>query len=448
VNGQIIVVLGIAATVALSGRSPAVSEPPEWTLREELRLGNAPGAADDLSSVTRAVTGRDGSLYVLTRSGEIVTFDRAGRPTGRMLSWTDSVSRLEQREWAEEAMRRMREELPIQSGSFVMRSSPLPPSSLGWLGDTLWTVRNGSLRVTLLSAKGGVVGRIPYVTNSASGGIDLPLALLADRSLLRTITPRQGPDAPPSMPGPSRFGAYRMPIIPGPRLPEAEPPVQSFLVRTSLDGTVLQGLEIFIEDPHEFTVRNPYGELVRAPFPFAEEPLIAATPDGAEVVFVERYGADRPGVATYSIARFDVATGKRTASRHEYLPAAITPAAVDSILNGIIDGPTTKFGARFLEGFESPTAARAAIREALDVPAYHPPVTDIVVGADRTVWLRDRVTGSWLAHAANGRIAGRITLPAGSRLVHGDDVTLWAAADLPGGTPRAQTITRYRIVRQ
>jgi hypothetical protein len=237
-----------------------------------------------------------------------------------------------------------------------------------------------------------------------------------------------------------------MPIVPGPALPGANMPAQELLVRTRPDGTVLQGLEIYVAARPPIVIQGPYGS-ARFPYPFQDNPLIGVSPDGREVVFVERYGATRPGPARYSIARFDVVTGKRSARFHEYTPFPITPRAIDSLLTRLVDSATTAARGAFSYAFPSPGEAKAALRAALDPPAFHIPVTDMLVGADRTVWLAERLTGRWLAHTPDGGIAGRVALPPGARLVYADRDTIWVANVAPGGRTGARVLVRYRIVK-
>jgi hypothetical protein len=237
-----------------------------------------------------------------------------------------------------------------------------------------------------------------------------------------------------------------MPIIPGPSTPDNGLPSQGFLVRTAPDGRILQGLEVFVEPRPPIVVRGPYGS-ARIPYPFQDRPFIGVTADGREVVFVERYAATRSGPARYSIARFDVETRKRSAHFHEYTPAPVTERTIDSLLTRLLDSAGSAEPRRFAQVLPSAEEAKASLRAALDLPAFHAPVTGMVVGADRTVWLKDRATGRWVAHTPDGRTPGRVALPADTGLVHADRDVIWAVRNIPGPGPGAQVLVRYRIVR-
>lgn len=430
-NVQIIAALSVAAALAWSNRPSTISEPPEWTLREELRLGAEPGADDDLAGIRGIAVSRDGVVYALG-SGRMMIFDAKARPWRR----------------------------PAGAGDPTLRF----PLAFGWLGDTLWVFDQQRVSVALLGSRGDVVRSIAYVphvpsqepeTASTDRGILDQLsrrvrqmiagdttfvALLADRSFLRTMSLPEASDTVP------RATMLILPL-PGPARPDTSTRSTTLLVRASQDGQILQGLEMLVGPWTDARVPNPYGRIARVTQPFQDSPLVTVTPDGSEVVVVERYGATRPGSATYSLARFDVATWKRVAHRFEYQPSPITKATMDSVLHGMLDSAGSQVSPQFLYGFPSRAAAAAAISAVVRRPDYHTPVTDVVAGADRSVWLRERATGRWMAHTPDGRVAGHVTLPPGSRFLYADDRVIWTAARLPGGPPRSQMLVRYRILR-
>ena len=438
-NVQIVTLLALAGALAWSGGEAPTSEPPDWTLREELRLDSRHGPDD----VTQVAVGRDGAIYVLSPRTGITVFDRGGAVV-RRVRVPDSVIVSGLRELAESALSRRRDGL---SPSQEVGAVPRIWSSMGWLGDTLWVIDRSTRRVQLLGAQGNSVGAIPFTRDVEGGRAGTALAVLADRSLLRGVVVDDRHSRAPTYPRSTPPGQYRMPIIPGPALPGESLPHQGFLVRTTPDGTVLQGLEIFVEPRQSIIVRSPYGS-TRFPYPFQDNPFIGVSPDGREVVFVERYAATRPGPARYYIARFDVATGRRSARFHEYTPSPITPETIDSILTRLVSSAATSEHRRFAYAFQSPAEAKVALRAALDAPSFHAPVSDMVVGADRTVWLEERAAGRWLAHTPDGRIAGRVSLPSGARLVFADLDTMWVATTAPDGKAGSQYVVRYRIVRR
>jgi hypothetical protein len=451
VKVAIIPALGLGVALTLSAARSTTSGQPEWTLREDMRLGAAAGPEDDLPPIGRVVVGRDGTVFALGTAGEIIVFDRAGSILRRVRGLRDSVIQASTRELMDSAIARLdstvrRQQIGVSS-VFTLGGVSRAAPAMGLIGDTLWVITERAGRVTLFGRQGDVVGTIPYTRNVVGGLADTPLALLADRSLLRTITPPVLPQNRPDPPMPPPPGQYRMPVIPAPPVPEADREARGFLLRASPGGVVVQGLEIFIESRASFTVPNQYGETARLPHPFGDAPLVAVTPDGSEIVFVERYSAARAGPASFLVARFDVRTGKRTARRHEYLASPIQPASVDSIVSRMVDSANTPLARWFYYGFPSPGAAKATVRAALDVPSYHVPVTEVVAGADRTVWLREQTSGRWSAYGADGEVAGRIAIPPGARFLYADDRAIWVGVELPRGQPGARVLVRYRLER-
>jgi hypothetical protein len=436
--------MAFITTLALvEPRASVRAQVPEWTVREELRLGDGTGSVGRLPPISRLIPGRDGSVYALAPSGELLVIGPRGASVRRTRTLVEALTPSGVRERADSFARRPA--FPRQGASADVLAGGL---FAGRTGDTLWVTGRGMRKVVLLAPTGDPIGAIPYDSTVAGGPADPPLALLADGSLLRTIISRERPSWPPprTMPPPPP-GTYRMPVIPGPPVAEADAPDQGFLVRVAPDGNVIQGLEIFAVGRKEVTLRNRYGEAARVPVPFADDPLIAVTPDGSEVVFVERYRASRPGSASYSVARFDVTTGKRMARHYEYTPAPMTMSTVDSVLARMVDSADSPLPRSFIDGFSSSTAARNAIRTALDVPAYHAPITEIVAGADRTVWLREHATGNWIVLARNGSARGRVALPSGARLLFGDGETAWAVIEPAHGRAGSRVLVRYRFVK-
>jgi hypothetical protein len=440
-HGQAITLLGLAGALVWTGARVPNNEPPDWTLREEIRLGARYGPGGEAPAIMQVTVGRDGAIYVLSQGTGITVFDRMGTVVRRMRI-PDSAIVSGLREAAESALARARDNV-----TRIPEVAPMRPvwSAMGWMGDTLWLIDRSTARAELLEPAGTTVGAIPFARSVDGGHRGTVLALLADRSLLRSVAvedPRPGATAFPRPAPPDR---YRMPIVPGPPLPDEGTPVQGLLVRTKPDGTVLQGLEVFVGPRPSIVIRGPYGS-TRFAYPFQDNPFFGASSDGREIVFVERYGATRPEAARYSIARFDVATGKRSARFHEYTPSPITPRTIDSVVTRLVDSAAAA-GQRFAYAFPSAVEAKAALRAALDPPAFRAPVTDMVVGADRTVWLQERGTGRWLAHTPDGRITGRVSLPPGARLMYADRDTLWVARPVSDGKPDSRVLVRYRIVR-
>jgi hypothetical protein len=62
-----------------------------------------------------------------------------------------------------------------------------------------------------------------------------------------------------------------------------------------------------------------------------------------------------------------------------------------------------------------PERVASAAREAMSVPSYHPPITDVVLGRDGSVWLQREPVGdhhTWVGIDAEGRVLGTVEIPA------------------------------------
>ena len=464
----------LAAVIPLALATAPVAlraQVPVWSLREELRIGQG-AFLDDLPEIISFVTGRDGHGYALSTAAELLIFHPRGRLLRRMPTIVPDAADREVDERARRLLEMAIAQIPPDAQGNAERAlgrrrirRSYDPMALGWVGDTLWLSRFGVTRLGLFNRNGDSIGTLPYAMDLGGPLANAPRALLPDRSLLWSITESPAERWPPEGVFPPPPGRYRMPVFPGapstsgtpgtqpvpgspgPAATPEPPPAQRFLLRATLGGQVVQGMEMFTQSRRSTMVANPHGVTARIPIPFQDDPLFAVTPDGSEIVFVERYHAQRPGQASYMVARFDGRTGKRTARAYPYTPVPVTPATGDSIIRRLLGDPGSPVSRQFLEGFESPAAARGAILRALDVTKYHAPITDLVAGADRTVWLREHGTGAWLVLDRDGNAIGRVTLPPGTRLLHADRGSVWALLeDAPPGAP-ARTLVRHRVVK-
>ena len=426
-NARIIAAVCIAAATLPVVRQRAVSgapsvpaqvvpSPTEWKLREELRLGAEPGSDDDLFSVRGIVVSSSGTLFTL--ENRVIKVFAAGARPRQML-------------------------VPAAAPP----GDPLGlPVAMGSLGDRLWVFQAPRL-VTVIDSAGTVIRQMAYHgippaqgagrARELVSGDSTFVALLADGSVLRTMSP-PGEDEGPS--------AARMYVLPLPATADTSIRETTLLVRAADDGEVVQGLEVLTGPWSDARVASPYGHLGVVPQPFQDHQLVGAVPGGTEVVVVERFAGVPPGRASYAVIRFQSPSWKRTAHRFPYEPAPVTPADVDSAIARIVDGPGPGVSSLFVSGFPSRAAATAAVRSVIRRSAWHSSVTEMVVGGDRTVWLRVREANRWLAHTPDGRIAGSIVLPPGTRLMSAGDRTIWVMAPLPGGREGQDVLIRYRIL--
>lgn len=91
-----------------------------------------------------------------------------------------------------------------------------------------------------------------------------------------------------------------------------------------------------------------------------------------------------------------------------------------------------------------PTADEVA--EAAYLPARSPPIRDVLLGLDGTVWLQRAdglAEGPWLALGPDGTPLFRVTLPAGAHLREASGEALWATTTDELGIPY---VVRWDVV--
>jgi len=80
-------------------------------------------------------------------------------------------------------------------------------------------------------------------------------------------------------------------------------------------------------------------------------------------------------------------------------------------------------------GSDIPEGVVQGLREDLPERRFYPAVSELVAGADGTVWLRrepvDTAQATWEVYDEEGARVGRVHLPAGLRLRHASRQELW-----------------------
>ena len=92
-----------------------------------------------------------------------------------------------------------------------------------------------------------------------------------------------------------------------------------------------------------------------------------------------------------------------------------------------------------------------SLRRRLFRPAFYPPVEQVRVGHDGTVWLKVRFAdspvdaGDWLMLSQHGFPMARATIPVTFRLLEVDGRTLYGVEGDPEDVPQ---IVRYRVTEE
>jgi hypothetical protein len=289
---------------------------------------------------------------------------------------------------------------------------------LGMLGDTLWVLDYGTYRFSFFDLAGNLLGsrRIPVVLGETPDERPpRPIGLLSDGSIY---------GSPPAWSHLVASGEITTDVIL--RLDSAG------AVRDTIASYSVENSSWEISDPD-----NPRSPRSYTRQPFSDTELVRVSRHAPLVVRVERAVPADPGSATYRVTA-RIFEGDTVFSRAiGYTPISLSDALVDSVVRAR--------SARF----PGATAERAALwaRQSLYVPEFHPPVSDVVVGRDGSVWLRGADLGTstveWRVLSPDGEPLGFVRLPVDLRIMLADRNRAW-------GTERDELdvpyIVRYRIV--
>jgi len=175
--------------------------------------------------------------------------------------------------------------------------------------------------------------------------------------------------------------------------------------------------------------------------PFAEHTLWDLTPGGDGVVLVERARARGSREGSFHLTRVDLQGDTVFHRTYRYTPRPVPEGVVEELTEGVLSGVRRV-------GREVYPAGRAAriLGEALEPSAALPPVTDLVVGRDGSLWLRREETGGpyvrWHVLDADARPLGRLDLPAHLEVLSADRETLLGT--MPGEYD-VPLLVRYRV---
>lgn len=372
--------------LAAARESGAQGAPGRWSLREELRFGVQDGP-DALTRISALTTDSIGNIYVVQPLDGVV---RIYGPDGSPLS---SLGR--------------RGDGP---GEFRV------PLQSGWLGDTLWVADPSGHRVTLFRDRILVGGfRFSGPELGPEFNPPSPVAVLEDGALLFGAVPRSGGDGRRAV----EVGAA---------------------LRAAIDGSNSRAVAMlrFTEFP---AVASPRGSsLVVSYQPFDDRTLIRVSPEGGLIVVVDRPVATGRRAAAFTIVGLSAQGDTLFHRRIDYRPIGLTREIVDRV----VDLPDE----RLAERFPSRDAALKAIRSALLLPDFLPPISDLAVGRDQSIWLRREDLGSgsveWLVLDKNGNAVGQLAAPRGTKILQAAPEHVWAVEEDELGVPY---IVRYRVLK-
>ena len=146
--------------------------------------------------------------------------------------------------------------------------------------------------------------------------------------------------------------------------------------------------------------------------PFSDTEIVQVSDRLPLVVSVDRRVTEQPEGDTFGVTSVTFAGDTIFSREFSYTPVPMAQTLVDSLVearaSGVADSPFPS----------APTADRAAVwaRNTLYTPAFHPPVSQLVIGRDGSLWLgAERVGGptvSWRIISPQGDPVGSVELPA------------------------------------
>jgi hypothetical protein len=196
------------------------------------------------------------------------------------------------------------------------------------------------------------------------------------------------------------------------------------------------------------TVTDPQGEVIPGgiyyvfPDPLPQFPLLGVDRRAQFFTRVDRTGAATSGQTTFTVQRLS-RNGRVIWSRQvSYSPQAVPQILVDTVF-GNFESRVNQ--SPYTEGQKK--RAIEGVRRQWHPPKFMPPVRQIVVGFDGTVFLQREHTGmssEWLVLGPDGNLAGTFILPENGRVVDGDVHHVWVLSyDMEADEP--QSAKRYRL---
>jgi hypothetical protein len=375
--------LALAALASLGcadGGGDAVADAlPEWALHEELRIGSVDDPDQALTSIGQVMVGPDGRVYVSQPQDAMVrVFDRTGAAAGVIGT--------------------------RGQGPGEFRSM----AAMGFLGDTLWVSDRGARRVSRFAADGTFLTSATWLTPSwqADGTMFMaspPQVILPDGSALavpgRMVTV-----------GSTSGGMQAV----EPALVRSAP-----VVRMDTTGQITDTV-LWQRRRAGSTIFTFQGQQLAFQLPLNDAPLVAVAPDGTGAVEVERELPPDPDGPVFTTRRITPDGDTAFARAYPYTPVPMRDEHVRRLAEDLSE--------RYNRAGPGPSAAQieGAWRSAGFVPESLPPVTEMAVAQDGTIWLRREEPppgepAVWEILDGTGAPIGTVRLPAGQRVATAAD---------------------------
>jgi hypothetical protein len=290
----------------------------------------------------------------------------------------------------------------------------------GWTGDTLWVYDGVQRRFTLIGP---------------------------DRDVLRVI-----PQPPAGRPPPGRESDIPVfPfLVPLSRYRDGSMFAQLILAETQdakdLDTAFdrfahvdsagrIQGTMLQVPDRSEnWVFVRSNGRSSQATLPFRSGIFVRIAPDGSRIAQIQVSGrGDKAN--TFRLTMFTPAGDTLFARRYEFEPVPIPRSVGEKAI-----------AERYAELRRRNPPLAAEYRRRATVPAFYPPLRDMVLGSDGSTWILLRPTeegNMYLVLDPAGSLRGRLLTPANVDIEAADGTHVWASVTDEFGV---ESVIRYRVV--
>ncbi|HEX9692943.1 MAG TPA: 6-bladed beta-propeller [Gemmatimonadales bacterium] len=293
------------------------------------------------------------------------------------------------------------------------------------VGDTLWVIDDGLYRFSFFDLEGQFLGtrRIPIDLGETRTNLPpRPRGLLRDG----TIT-----GSPPAFS----------------RLVASGEITENVIVRMDTAGTARDTIVRYSLVNTTWEISNheqgPRGFGSYRLQPFSDTEIVGVSDYAMVVVRITRGSPDNAGAATFAVTATQIDGDTIFSRAFAYDPIPLRTAMVDSIVNGFAESVANL---QFLAGRATYAEAVGWAREGLYLPAYHPPVSALIMGADGQLWLRAEELGEpvarWRIMSASGDPVGVVRLPSGFMMMYARGMQVWGSEHDELGVPY---IVRYRV---
>ena len=277
---------------------------------------------------------------------------------------------------------------------------------MGMLGDSLWVLDFSTYRFSYFSLNGDFLG-------STNVSIDLGSSL---------------EDSPPRPRGLLSDGTMSGSSSAWSHLIADGTITHSAVLRLDSSGALADTIAVYSVENSTWRLTDPNNERSFQSFrpqPFTDTELVQVSDYQPLVVRVDRTGATTSEHHFFRVTaiRFDGDTV--FTMEYPYAPLPVQTSLVDSLVAEYAE----RISRSSLRSAPPQERAEVWARETLYVPEFHPPVSDLRLGRDGSIWLRGEMTGDpnvrWRILDQSGRLLGTMRLPAALRVYHAVVDQVW-----------------------